>query len=247
MMCPRDLLPQAALAGPFPWIGEAHPLRQRYVRSLYTAASLALFLHLCVFSLWAVPRGGSYVPVIPGRIVQIEWSQPPSNEVHEAPQAVPIVVPKSFEIGIPEPVADFEARTMTLPTEDQINEAFRREATLPRLNPGDSAVFRIPDPEPAVTRGPSEFVPFTVPPALISVPAPAYPEMARQAGLEGVVALKVLVGKDGRVKEAVVTSGAPLLNEAALEAARQAIFRPALEQKHPVEVWVELRMRFSLS
>ena len=39
----------------------------------------------------------------------------------------------------------------------------------------------------------------------------------------------------------------PMLNEAALEAARQWAFTPALTNNHPVLVWVALRFRFILN
>jgi len=43
-----------------------------------------------------------------------------------------------------------------------------------------------------------------------------------------------------------VTQGVTMLNEAAVDAAKQFVFRPALQQHRPVEVWVQIPMRFSL-
>ena len=42
---------------------------------------------------------------------------------------------------------------------------------------------------------------------LIQIPAPVYPDMARQAEVEGTVMVRALVGKDGKVQDAFVTDG----------------------------------------
>ena len=61
------------------------------------------------------------------------------------------------------------------------------------------------------------------------------------------VVVRVLVGIDGRVRDAFIVEGIPMLNKAALEAARQAIFKPALQQHRPVAVWVHVPMEFVLN
>jgi protein TonB len=56
-----------------------------------------------------------------------------------------------------------------------------------------------------------------------------YPEEARRQGIEGTVALDVLVGEDGRVREARVISGPGFgLNEAAQRALMRFAFQPAV-------------------
>jgi TonB family protein len=70
--------------------------------------------------------------------------------------------------------------------------------------------------------------------------------MARQAEVEGTVMVRALVGKDGRVKDAFVTEGIPMLNEAAVAGAMKYVFKPALQQHKPVAVWVQIPMRFTL-
>jgi TonB family protein len=85
-------------------------------------------------------------------------------------------------------------------------------------------------------------------PSPVKVVKPTYSDMAWQAQVEGVVLVNALVGKDGRVQEVRVDPkvNVPLLNEAALEAARQWVFTPALTNKHPVSVWVNIPFRFTL-
>ncbi len=77
---------------------------------------------------------------------------------------------------------------------------------------------------------------------------PAYPETARQRGIEGTVILLVRVGRDGEVRDVAVSkgSGSALLDEAALEAVRRWRFHPASLGSLPVESFVEVPIRFRL-
>jgi TonB family protein len=82
---------------------------------------------------------------------------------------------------------------------------------------------------------------------LLSVPRPVYPAAALKAGIEGTVCLQARIGPDGRVKEILpLGGGIPLLNGAALEAARQASFRPFSGGEESESVWVRIPMKFTL-
>jgi len=93
---------------------------------------------------------------------------------------------------------------------------------------------------------PDEFVPFEAPPVLVSMPEPAYPEIARDAGIEGAVLVRVLVGADGFVHRVVLVDGVVGLDEAAFAAATAAVFRAARQQDRPVAVWVVIPIEFRL-
>lgn len=82
---------------------------------------------------------------------------------------------------------------------------------------------------------------------LIHRVAPAYPEVARRAGIEGTVRLSVLIGVDGKVKQVRVLSGHPMLAVAAEEAVWQWLYKPTLVQGEPVEVRPEIHVNFRLS
>ena len=58
----------------------------------------------------------------------------------------------------------------------------------------------------------------------------------------------VLIGTDGRVREERVEPKihVPMLDEAALDAARQRVFTPGLAQGHPVACWTAIPFRFRL-
>ncbi|HET9951452.1 MAG TPA: energy transducer TonB [Candidatus Eisenbacteria bacterium] len=98
----------------------------------------------------------------------------------------------------------------------------------------------------AVAPTEGEFVYYDEAPVPVTRTGPVYPEAARNAGREGTVLLHVLVGVDGRVKNAKIARGVTGLNEAALAAVRSWTFKPALSARKPVAAWVEVPMEFRL-
>jgi TonB family protein len=75
---------------------------------------------------------------------------------------------------------------------------------------------------------------------------PVYPEAARQARIEGVVRLHVIITKDGTITQMEVLSGHPLLVQAALDAVRKWVYEPTLLEGKPVEVDTEIAVFFQL-
>jgi protein TonB len=73
-----------------------------------------------------------------------------------------------------------------------------------------------------------------------------YPDIAREAGVEGTVLVRVLVGEDGFVKEQMIVQSVPMLDEAAAQAAADAVFKPALQKDKPVAVWMVIPIEFQL-
>jgi protein TonB len=70
----------------------------------------------------------------------------------------------------------------------------------------------------------------------ISKPQPAYPPIAKAARASGTVTVQILVDESGRVVSASAVSGHPLLQQAAVSAARGARFSPTLLSGQPVKV-----------
>jgi protein TonB len=71
---------------------------------------------------------------------------------------------------------------------------------------------------------------------VISMPAPAYPIIAKQVKAQGPVNVQILVNEQGKVVSAQVLSGNPMLLAAAKEAAMRARFTPTLLSGTPVKV-----------
>ena len=70
----------------------------------------------------------------------------------------------------------------------------------------------------------------------ISMPLPDYPEIAKQAKASGAVTVQITIDETGHVIEAHAVSGHPLLQAAAVAAARQSVFTPTKLSGEPVQV-----------
>lgn len=93
----------------------------------------------------------------------------------------------------------------------------------------------------------NDFVVYDTKPEVVRFAAPEYSEFAREASLEGIVYVDILVGVDGRPKEVRLQRPAhPVLNKAALAAAMKCVFTPGKQRDIPVQVWITLPYKFSL-
>jgi TonB family protein len=84
------------------------------------------------------------------------------------------------------------------------------------------------------------------PPQLIKKVDPVYPEIARQSHVEGVVILAVRTDTSGKVKDVMVLRSIPLLDQAAIDAVRQWVYKPLIVEGKPVEAVFTVTVRFSL-
>lgn len=82
----------------------------------------------------------------------------------------------------------------------------------------------------------------------ISDVAPSYPVDAKQAGVQGLVVLAAVIGKDGNVQSLkVLSSPSPVLSQAAMDAVKQWKYRPFMLNGTPVEVDTQITVNFTLS
>ncbi len=81
----------------------------------------------------------------------------------------------------------------------------------------------------------------------VSLPKPAYPEMAKRIRVQGTVSVQVLVDINGRVVSATPLSGHPFLMIEARKAALQARFSPTKLNDQPVIVSGVITYNFVLS
>ncbi len=229
----------------------AHELKACYQRNLLFANVVTATLIgtvVCVFWLTGALNGNVVVVPAPGPTITGPTLGPPPTVIHERP-AISTEQPASVasQGHIPTPVPD------ELVLDDNVviasRDELRREVDRgPRQDglPG-SGVFVEPDtadvlPPPDSFRIVEKF------PELIHYVKPEYPRIAKLAGLEGIVWVKVLVSRDGGVLDALVarSSGTTALDEAAVEAAYQNRFTPGIQNGRPVAVWVTYRVEFVL-
>jgi TonB family protein len=76
---------------------------------------------------------------------------------------------------------------------------------------------------------------------------PPYPPIARAARASGAVQVQVTISETGEVIDAIVIGGHPLLRDAALQAARQWVFKPTEVAGAPVKVQGILTFNFTLN
>jgi protein TonB len=84
------------------------------------------------------------------------------------------------------------------------------------------------------------------PPEKVHDVAPVYPPIAQTAGITGVVIIEAIIAQDGSVQDARVLRSATMLDQAALAAVRQWVYRPTLLNGVPVSVIMTVTVRFEL-
>ena len=81
---------------------------------------------------------------------------------------------------------------------------------------------------------------------LVSSRPPVYPDIAKRAGVQGIVRLQVRATKDGRIEVDKILSGSPTLAEAAIAAVKQWRVRPFSAAGKPVDVISTVTFNFQL-
>jgi TonB family protein len=82
---------------------------------------------------------------------------------------------------------------------------------------------------------------------LIKRVPPDYPPLARQARIQGIVVLKVILNTSGDVESLQLISGHPMLAPAAITAVKQWKYQPFLIDGQPVKVETTVQVNFTLA
>ncbi len=155
------------------------------------------------------------------------------------------------------PAPGWTAGTAVLRSEETLRVDGARPG-MPGTAAASSPVFvPVPPPPPPPPAPPGQWSPQSGPGAVrvggaIRVPVktrhvdPAYPPIALQARVQGVVILEALVDTDGRVADARVLRSIPLLDQAAVEAVRQWEYQPTLLNGQPVPVIMTATVQFTV-
>lgn len=99
---------------------------------------------------------------------------------------------------------------------------------------------------------PDEFIPVEKEPQVSSLQdlmkLVVYPEVAKRAGIEGLVTVQVLISKTGKpIKAQILASENSNLNQAAIDAAMKYDgYTPAIQNDQPVNCWMILPINFQL-
>jgi TonB family protein len=186
----------------------------------------------------------------------IDESTPPPKEIEK------IITPKKDLTALqPEPVRKEKAEEQTIKTQKELEEI-----KTPVSNVGDTAAFTYTGPvkveekkvEEKIKEEPKKkekqiYQSFEVekPPKPVNLGqvqgSMAYPEIARQAGIEGRVVVKVLVGRDGSVVRVGSIIGPDVFHNEVASKVRDLEFTPGLQNGRAVDVWVSVPFNFRLN
>lgn len=229
----------------------AFELKSKYQRNLGLGTlSITSFVFLIVLGSWVYGAMQDEVVYELGENVVViktvaDLGPPPS--IAKKPPQVKVSQPDvaAPKVGIPKPVADDEVldEDVVLATRDELAEIIAPDIT------ADEEEIIVDIDEDDYLPSPDEFIPVEIQPEMIYYTTPDYPRLAKQAGIEGTVVVKALVGKSGKVLKALVakSSGTASLDDAAVAAAKHNRFKPGIQNGRPIAVWVSYNVDFKLS
>mgnify|MGYP000872521197 FL=1 len=151
-------------------------------------------------------------------------------------------IPQTEQLKIPEPPA---RPSVPIASED---EFFDEDITIEDTEIEDFEDWEAPN----LGAGPEdEFIPYDQAP-VPKIPLSSlvvYPDLAREAGIEGKVYIKAFINKKGLVASLKVLKGIPNtgLDEAAIKAVRKSRWHPARQRDKKVGVWITIPIDFSLT
>ena len=180
------------------------------------------------------------IPVVQMQVSDLA-APPPLTQDAPPPQVevAPAVAPPAA--AIPVPVPDAEA-----PPEQTIMSQEELQTSTPGVaEEGNGQQIVVAPSEEELPKF-GDYVYVEELPEAVTRVQPTYPDLAREAGVDGTVQLQALVGKDGKVKDVRIMKSIPMLDAAAEAAVRQWVFKPALSNNKPVAVWVGVPVKFSL-
>ena len=245
------------IAGPSDYgHGEIRRTYQRSLRKAFLAASIG---HLVAVGIYLTATWATRAPEKVYRVRMVKYSDlgPPPSVTSQvaAPQIQVAAASARPTIGIPQPVPDAEvAAETTIATQVEMSQM---TSLAGGEGLGEGSILQVE--QPVVQRSETievsedalpdvgEFVPVEEIPAPVEQPKPVYPEVARQAGIEGVVYIQVLVDRAGKVRDVKIVKGPEIFHEAARVAAWKSVWRPAIQNHKPVAVWVAYPVRFVLN
>jgi TonB family protein len=218
-------------------------------RNLTIALPISVSFHLVLIAIYYIVSSFSIEEqIVTIRLTKyIDLPPPPSiDQVNNTP-IVNVNTPTTMGKGIPVPVPDADVNPeqtiasqidlarLTGPTDDILNSKSQVEFIADEI---------IIEEESSL----DAFIPVEKQPVPITQVAPSYPIIAQRTNIEGTVWVKILIDKNGKAKKAIVIkSDAEIFNEAAIQAALQWVFTPAMMNNGPVQVWAAVPFKFKLN
>jgi protein TonB len=167
---------------------------------------------------------------------------PPSHDSARAAVADPVAPPPA-----PGPTVSMIDPTAVLPEDGRAPCLFNCAGSTPDGN-SDGPRGGTPGPgaDEGTGGGPIRPGGDIKPPVRTVYVAPPYPDLARAARIQGLVVIECTIDPSGRVVDARVITGHPLLQNAALDAVRQWRYKATRLNGVPVAVLMTVTVNFSL-
>jgi protein TonB len=200
-------------------------------------AAIAINAAVVAALIFAAPHVEKFKPSDPISVFTDPLDPPPPPEPQPQPKTPPVE-----KIFTPVPPLDLPTKPI---------EAMDTTDTLPPTPPSSEVIGKA-DPLPIPVEPPPTPLPALVEPSVDQRYAadlqPMYPPAERRAGREGSVTIRVLIGVDGRVKEAQqVRATSDDFWRATLDRAlAKWRFKPGTRGGVPVEAWRTMTLRFVL-
>jgi len=208
---------------------EEHPPERpigRFILSFLISIPLSFALVFLIAAM-AYSPGTSPLEVFPVDFIKVYMPPPPKPP----PPPPPKPKPKPEK-----PVVEAPKAPVAPSPEEELQEEPPIVESAPELEqpPSPPAVFEATD--------------LDEPPRAVFKVEPRYPELARRAGKEGRVILRILITRTGEVARVLVVGGQDRLGfaEAAVDAVERWRFAPPTVGGKPVDVWCTLPIRFTL-
>ena len=221
-------------------------LKKCYRPYLIRGLAISLIVHCAIIGAYWISLRLSAHERKQGNFVILSYTDlgPPPSIHQEITSSVRFgsLSSRKLDFGVPIPIPNFELKAeKEFPTQEELSQSGN-----PQGEGGDG--INIPDSVRADFAGDDmEGVTPDVPPVLLTMTVPRYPELALRQKISGTVWVRVLVDQHGGVKSAAVQkSDAEILNQAALEAARKCLFTPGLYRKRAIAAWVSIPIEFKL-
>ena len=215
--------------------------RKYMVRAVGVASAMWIVIFLMSFGTSELLKHRPHetsVIVVPYR----ELAAPPPLTQDAPPPQVNVTQPVAPPTAaVPVPVPEAEA-----PPEQTIASQQDIAQTMPSVATGEGSDIVVAPPGDDELPKFGDYVYVEELPEAITKAQPQYPDLAREAGVDGTVLVQALVGKDGRVKDTKVVKSIAMLDAAAEAAVKQWVFKPALSNNKPVAVWVAVPVKFTL-
>jgi periplasmic protein TonB len=177
-----------------------------------------------------------------------------ARTVHRAPAGRTIHVQPFREIAlnVPKPLRPLE--NVGAPPEVAVSGNAGQPGSLldglPMGVPGSAPEPPAPAQTPAAAKpkpaGPIKISTGAAEARLISRVMPAYPALAKETRIQGIVEFRATISKQGNIENLQLVRGHPLLVNAAREAVLQWKYRPTLLNGLPVEVLTDIVVNFTL-